>query len=293
MTDFECDWIDAFTDQAFGGNGCAVVYDKNGLPDEMCCAFVKETSLTECTFVGPSDVADFKVRYFLAGGEIPFAGHPTLATAISLINRDQIHASQITFETRTGIVPIEIDESFGLPRITMTQRAPDFGPDLDPELLARIGGITANDIIAPPQVVSTGLPFCIVLLRDHDALKRVKLHPELTKKFQEAGIYEGLMEPYWATLLGATEVGDTFSRLPMLAPNPPEDAFTGSATGCLAAYLWSRGLIDDRNFIAEQGHFMGRPGQAQVQILGPQRGIQGIRVAGHGHVLMSGKLHLQ
>ena len=64
------------------------------------------------------------------------------------------------------------------------------------------------------------------------------------------------MEPYWATLQGATEVGDTFSRFPMLAPNPPEDAFTGSATGCLAAYLWSRGLIDDYNFIAEQGHFM-------------------------------------
>ena len=191
MTDFECDWIDAFTDQAFGGNGCAVVYDKNGLPDEICCAFVKETSLTECTFVGPSDVADFKVRYFLAGGEIPFAGHPTLATAISLINRDQIHASQITFETRTGIVPIEIDESFGLPRITMTQRAPDFGPELDPELLARIGGISANDIIAPPQVVSTGLPFCIVLLSDHDALKRVHLHPELTKNFKRQAFMRG------------------------------------------------------------------------------------------------------
>jgi len=67
------------------------------------------------------------------------------------------------------------------------------------------------------------------------------------------------MEPYWATLRGATEVGDTFSRLPMLAPNPPEDAFTGSATGCLAAYLWSRGLIDDRNFIAEQGHLWAAP----------------------------------
>ena len=125
MTDFECDWIDAFTDQAFGGNGCAVVYDHNGLPDEVCCAFVKETSLTECTFVGPSKIADFKVRYFLAGGEIPFAGHPTLATAVSLINRDQIDGTQVTFETRAGIVPIEIDESFGLPRITMTT---DFVP---------------------------------------------------------------------------------------------------------------------------------------------------------------------
>lgn len=293
MTDFECDWIDAFTDQAFGGNGCAVVYDHNGLPDEVCCAFVKETSLTECTFVGPSKIADFKVRYFLAGGEIPFAGHPTLATAVSLINRDQIDGTQVTFETRAGIVPIEIDESFGLPRITMTQPAPDFGPELDPELLARIGGIAADDIIAPPQVVSTGLPFCIVILRNHKVLEQVTLHPELTKKFREAGVYPGLMEPYWATLQGFSEVGDTFSRLPMLPPNPAEDAFTGSATGCLAAYLWSRGMIEDRNFIAEQGHLMGRPGQAQVQVLGAQRNIQGVRVAGHGHVLISGKLHLQ
>ena len=293
MTDFECDWIDAFTDQAFGGNGCAVVYDHNGLPDEVCCAFVKETSLTECTFVGPSKIADFKVRYFLAGGEIPFAGHPTLATAVSLINRNQIDGTQVTFETRAGIVPIEIDESFGLPRITMTQPAPDFGPELDPELLARIGGIAAEDIIAPPQVVSTGLPFCIVILRNHKVLEQVTLHPELTKKFREAGVYPGLMEPYWATLQGFSEVGDTFSRLPMLPPNPAEDAFTGSATGCLAAYLWSRGMIEDRNFIAEQGHLMGRPGQAQVQVLGAQRNIQGVRVAGHGHVLMSGKLHLQ
>ena len=293
MTDFECDWIDAFTDQAFGGNGCAVVYDHNGLPDEVCCAFVKETSLTECTFVGPSKIADFKVRYFLAGGEIPFAGHPTLATAVSLINRDQIDGTQVTFETRAGIVPIEIDESFGLPRITMTQPAPDFGPELDPELLARIGGIAAEDIIAPPQVVSTGLPFCIVILRNHKVLEQVTLHPELTKKFREAGVYPGLMEPYWATLQGFSEVGDTFSRLPMLPPNPAEDAFTGSATGCLAAYLWSRGMIEDRNFIAEQGHLMGRPGQAQVQVLGAQRNIQGVRVACHGHVLMSGKLHLQ
>lgn len=293
MTDFECDWIDAFTDQAFGGNGCAVVYDHNGLPDEVCCAFVKETSLTECTFVGPSKIADFKVRYFLAGGEIPFAGHPTLATAVSLINRDQIDGTQVTFETRAGIVPIEIDESFGLPRITMTQPAPDFGPELDPELLARIGGIAAEDIIAPPQVVSTGLPFCIVILRNHKVLEQVTLHPELTKKFREAGVYPGLMEPYWATLQGFSEVGDTFSRLPMLPPNPAEDAFTGSATGCLAVYLWSRGMIEDRNFIAEQGHLMGRPGQAQVQVLGAQRNIQGVRVAGHGHVLMSGKLHLQ
>ena len=60
----------------------------------------------------------------------------------------------------------------------------------------------------------------------------------------------------------------------------------------MAAYLWRYALIEDRNFIAEQGHWMGRPGQAQVQVLGPQMDIQGVRVAGKGHVLMSGTLFL-
>ena len=66
--EYQCDWVDAFTDQAFGGNGCAVVHDALDLQDEQCRAFVRETSLTECTFVGASQTADFRVRYFLAGG---------------------------------------------------------------------------------------------------------------------------------------------------------------------------------------------------------------------------------
>jgi PhzF family phenazine biosynthesis protein len=99
-------------------------------------------------------------------------------------------------------------------------------------------------------------------------------------------------EPFWVTLQGATKIGDTFSRLLMAPPNPAEDPFTGSATGAMAAYLWHNAMIEDRNFIAEQGHWMGRPGQVQVQVLGPQKQIAGVRVAGTGHVLMSGSLFL-
>ena len=78
---FDVDWVDAFTGQAFGGNGCAVVHDGAALSDATCMAFVRETSLVECTFTGPSQVADIRVRYFLASREIPFAGHPTVAVS--------------------------------------------------------------------------------------------------------------------------------------------------------------------------------------------------------------------
>jgi len=78
----------------------------------------------------------------------------------------------------------------------------------------------------------------------------------------------------------------------MATPSPTEDPFTGSATGAMAAYLWRYALIEDRNFIVEQGHWLGRPGQAQVQVLGAQKQIAGVRIAGTGHVLMSGALML-
>ena len=290
--EYLCDWIDAFTDQPFGGNGCAVVHDALHLDDDTCKAFVRETSLTECTFVGPSQVADFRVRFFLAGGEIPFAGHPTIATVLSLFHREKLPSARITLETQAGIVPIEIDQSFGRPRVIMTQRAQEFGPKVDPSNIAAIGGIEASDILGLPQIVSTGLPFCIAVVASHDVLERIKLQPKPLAAFQKAGAAIGVMEPFWVTLQGATEIGDTYARLLMAPPNPAEDPFTGSATGAMAAYLWRNAMIDDRNIIAEQGHWMGRPGQAQVQVLGPQKQIQGVRVAGTGHVLMSGSLFL-
>lgn len=292
MAEYDVDWVDAFSDVAFGGNGCAVVYDDGRMTDAHCCAFVRETSLTECTFVAPSNTGDWRVRYFLASGEIPFAGHPTIATVLSLLHREKITSRKIMLETKAGLIPIEIDETFGAPRIIMTQNAPKFGPKIDAAHIAAIGGISHSDIIGTPQVVSTGLPFCITVVKSHDVLRSLSLQKGPLAAFQKAGAALGVLEPFWVCLEGATEVGDTFSRLLMAPPNPSEDPFTGSATGAMAAYLWRHAMIEDRNFIAEQGHWMGRPGQAQVQVLGPQKDIQGVRVAGTGHLLMSGTLML-
>jgi trans-2,3-dihydro-3-hydroxyanthranilate isomerase len=78
----------------------------------------------------------------------------------------------------------------------------------------------------------------------------------------------------------------------MAPPSPPEDPFTGSATGAMAAYLWRHGLIETPQFVAEQGHGLGRAGQAQVRVLGEQDAITGVEVAGQGFVLMSGTVNL-
>ncbi len=287
--DFDFDWVDAFTDQVFGGNGCAVVHGGAVLPDAICTAYVRETSLVECTFTGPSEIADFKVKYYLASREIPFAGHPTIATVAALRHRGLIGEGPLRLETGAGIVEIEVRGA----QIAMTQIAPVFGVEVPVDLVADVGGLEPADIIGQPQVVSTGLPFCITVLRSRRALERLKLDPRALADYNaHLGQDSDMMEPFWVTLDGATSTGDTYARLLLAPPSPAEDPFTGSATGAMAAYLWARGLIDSPRFVAEQGHLMGRPGRAEVEVLGPRDAISGVRVAGQGRVVMSGQVFM-
>ncbi|MCH2075776.1 MAG: PhzF family phenazine biosynthesis protein [Rhodobacteraceae bacterium] len=287
------DWVDAFTSQPMGGNGCAVVHDAAALDAATCIRFVRETSLVECTFLEPSDVADVKVRYFLASHEIPFAGHPTVATAASLYHRGILTGPMMTFETGAGIIPVELTEGEGGPVFTMTQAKPEFGPTASPEEVADVMGLGAADIVGTPQLVSTGLGFFITVVKSMAAMKAAKLDVDALRAFgAKHGVPDGTMlEPYLVTLEGA-KAGDTFARLLMAPPSPPEDPFTGSATGAAAAYLWHHGHLEGPRYVAEQGHLMERPGQADVEVLGPREAPEGVRVCGQTHVLMSGDLRL-
>ena len=288
---YDFDWVSAFSDQAFGGNGCVVVHGAPDLNLETRLNIVRETSLSECTFIEPSDIADFRFRIYLASREIPFAGHPTLAGVASLMHRGLLPGRKITVETHAGIVPLEVLDDG---QISMTQIAPEFGANVPAQLVADAVSLSANDIIAPPQIVSTGLQFIVVVVRDRDALGRAKLDiPALNLMSDEIGAPNlDIMEPFLVTLEGATSAGDTFSRLLLAPPNPAQDPFTGSATGAMASYLWSKELIEKPTFIAEQGHDMGRPGQAFVEVLGSRSDITGVKLAGMAYVTMSGHIHL-
>lgn len=294
MRHYDFDWVDAFSARAFGGNGCAVVHAAAHLPIEVCTAFVRETSLVECTFTGPptgrSEMADIRVRYFLASREIPFAGHPTIATVAAMRDRGLIGDGEIRLETGAGIVPVTVSGD----QIEMTQVAPQFGVSPDLNLVAAAISLPAEAIIGAPQLVSTGLPFCITVLKDQSALAAARLDLAALAQLGAALGADGIdmMEPFLVTLQGATSMGDTYSRLLMAPPSPPEDPFTGSATGAMAAYLWRHGMMDKDSFIAEQGHAMGRPGQAQVTLVGSRDAVQGVRVAGTGYILMRGTVDL-
>ena len=289
---FDFDWVDAFSQKPFCGNGCAVFYDDGILPDQSCLDIVRETSLVECTFLSSSDIADFRVRYFLSDKEIPFAGHPTIATAMSLISRGKNDNNNLVFETSAGLIHVEVSWSGDQIKISMTQPAPRFGPKIDKKILSKIGGIPEESILCEPQVVSTGLPFPIVVVDSLDTLKKVKIDFLALDKLRSTISENILMEPFWVCLTPPRDYGLTFSRLLLQSSGRSEDPFTGSATGAMAAYLWDNKLIQTPTFNAHQGDFLGRPGEAEVEVLSSSGNITGVKVTGSAYVLMTGKLKI-
>jgi trans-2,3-dihydro-3-hydroxyanthranilate isomerase len=98
--------------------------------------------------------------------------------------------------------------------------------------------------------------------------------------------------PHLFCLQGATDAGATFARHFGVPPDTMEDPFTGSATGGMAAYLWRYGLIESPEFVAEQGHWMNRPGEAAAEVLGARESIEAVKVGGHAVTVVRGQLTL-
>lgn len=289
-TDYPFMWVDAFTDTAMGGNPCAVVFDADDISIETRIAYVRETGLVECAYLQRSGKADFGARYYMANKEILLAGHPTIATCAALEKAGMLAGrDSFTLEVGAGVIPVDISRGGGSTVFTMTQFASKFGRKYPPAEIAALLGLDAGDILGTPQTVSTGTAFCVMRVANHDALRRAKLDLAAFAAFKPSTDFN---EPFLCVTEGFTDAGDTSARMMMLPPLPAEDPFTGSATGCMACYLWAKGLIDTPRFVAEQGHWMGRPGRAQVEVLGPRDGITGVRVGGSGVVLMDGTVRL-
>ncbi len=141
----------------------------------------------------------------------------------------------------------------------------------------------------PIQTVSTGTLQLMVALRNHDALRRARLD---VPAYAELRARADFFCPHLFCLGGVTKQGQTFARDFGLPPDAMEDPFTGSATGGMAAFLWRYGLLDKPTFTAEQGHWLGRPGQATVEVIGPRDDIETVKVGGGAATIMRGELIL-
>jgi trans-2,3-dihydro-3-hydroxyanthranilate isomerase len=231
--------FDVFTDQALTGNQLAVVRDADDLDDERMAAFARETRLSETTFVQPSteDGADYRNRIFTVAGEIPFAGHPSLGTAVAIaLARGEREASYIQ-QTGAGHQPVDVRMENGHAWASMLQEPAAFGPEVDVhDVVAAIGlviGEAHREL--PPQVVSTGLPTLIAPVLKVTCVSAAKpdfeLVEDLTKEYEAPNLYVVCLQ----------DEGKARARMFTSMVEGGEDPATGSAAGPLCAYLAERG----------------------------------------------------
>lgn len=285
--------LDAFTATPFSGNPCAVLPEADGLSTEQMQQIARETNMPETAFVLRSDQADYRVRYFTPRHEVPFAGHPTIATAFLLAQEKMIpldgDVTTTRLEFNIGVLPVEVRLEDGRPvESLMTQAAPTFGSTFTAAEIASCYGLQESDLLAgcPAQVVSTGSAFLIVPAQSVEVLGKVVMdRPRLAALLDGAGVGASFM----FSLGGFDPQADTHAR--MFDPrNPGEDPYTGSAAGCMGAYIVHYGLKPGPRLVAEQGHFVGRPGLGVLDIRSENGHVTGVRLAGQAVRTMEGAI---
>lgn len=287
----ELRWVDAFTTTPLEGNACAVVLDARGLDDATMLAIAKETNLSETSFVFPGDAdADFVVRYWTPGGEIPLAGHPTIATTHALRESGILapDVMTVTLKMPAGVIPVTIRT--GAPTTyAMSQPAPSFLATAPRAEIAAALGLHEDDLLegTTPQTVSTGTPQLMIALASRDALDRAQ--PERRALFGRDG------RDWFSVHVFARGAGD----VALVARNFAdfgdvfEDPFTGSATGGMAGYCARYGIVTERSYSVAQGMHVDRPGRAQVEVSGePPDAIGRITVAGPAVTVMHATMTL-
>ena len=292
--------LDAFTTEPLRGNPCAVVLDADDLLPAVRQRLAREFNQSETAFVNRAapGSSEFVVRFFTPAEEIPLAGHPTITTVAALLHAGRValpatgEALTLTLHLLHGPIRVDMLPAAGSapPLVWMTQRRPIFGATHAPEAVLPLFGLTPDDLLpgAPIQTVSTGTPQLMLLLRDHAALRRAHVADAAALGRYRAG--SDFFSPHLFCLGGATPAGRTFARHFGTPPDVSEDPVTGSATGGMAAYLWHHGYIDSPDFLAEQGHDMGRAGTVRVRVSGPREAIAAVQIGGTAVVVLEGSL---
>ncbi|MBN2385867.1 MAG: PhzF family phenazine biosynthesis protein [Anaerolineales bacterium] len=286
---------DAFTDRPLGGNPCAIVFDCPDLAPETMLAVAREMNLSETAFVWRKPGGTFRARYFTPAEEIPLAGHPTIATVFALVETGRLSLPgdylKMPLELRDGPIEVEIFARHGrVDRVVMAQRKPQFLRTYSPTQVLPVFGLDPAGLLPGTivQTVSTGTPQLFAALRDLETLRRAAVDQARYAVLRGKGDF---FSTHLFCLQGF-ERGQTFARHFALLPDIIEDPFTGSASGGMGAYLWHYGLIEQPSFLAEQGHWLGRPGIGSVEVVGPPDDIQTVKVGGGAVTVLRGELTL-
>jgi trans-2,3-dihydro-3-hydroxyanthranilate isomerase len=293
--------LDVFTRTPLTGNPLAIFTDARGLGDQQMQALAREMNLSETTFILPREPQveareGKRVRIFTVEEELPFAGHPTLGTALYLHNTAASGTDEIVLDLNVGKIGVRFsaDSHNRSDRVAgdvfgeMRQRDPEFDPILPRDKIASVLGSDGGEIAAewPSQVISTGLPFAIVPIRDAETLASLK--PDLVKA---GALLEGTGARF-CYFISPEREGWRAVRSRMFFYGG-EDPATGSAAGCAVSWMVRHGLAkSDEQILIHQGVEARRPSEIFVRATREGEKITNVRVGGYAVEVLRGTVSL-
>ena len=294
---------DVFTDRPFGGNQLAVFPDARGIPEARLHDVTREFNFSETTFVYPPTDPKHtrRVRIFTPGAELPFAGHPTVGTAHVLAAIGEIpltgDMTDVVFEEGVGPMRVSIGSEDGRPTFAQfTAAALPSVAAVAPEraVLASVLGLDASDLLGDgwdPQVLSCGVPYTFVAVRDVSTVSRARFRIDLW----ERSMMGSMGSEIFVFALGGERPGsDIHARMFAPALSVPEDPATGSAAAALAGYLGPRDTRSDGllSWRVEQGFEMGRPSIMELEADLRGGAVTAVRVGGASVVMTEGRMEI-
>ncbi|MGC5287351.1 PhzF family phenazine biosynthesis protein [Micromonospora sp. DT231] len=264
--------VDVFTDRPFAGNPLAVVFGAEALATEQMQALALEFNLSETVFVlPPTQVgATYRARIFTPVEELPFAGHPSVGAAVTASRRGMFGVGQVTQECHAGVLPIEVTATGA----TLTGGSPTLGPELDPEPLLEIAGLTADDHVGPaPRVAGCGLEFPYLPVRP-ESVARARVDATAAQRY---GVSHVSVFSWDAAAQTA------HARVFVPGMGVPEDPATGSAALGLGVWLVASGLLPGvgrSEYAVRQGVEMHRPSALACTVTAANGVAVGATVAG-------------
>ena len=285
--------VDVFTDTLTAGNPVAVVHDADGLDDATMAAFARWTNLSETTFlVRQTDPgADYRLRIFTPGGELPFAGHPTLGSARAWVAAGGTPRTPgvVVQECGVGLVQVRVhDERVAFAAPPLRRSGP--ADEATTELVVHALRVDQTRVRAV-QWVDNGPGWVVALLASADDV--LALHPDLDAMGDQS---VGVVGPFPSGLRvdagqpgtpdGTGRGADVEVRAFVPGLGVPEDPVTGSLAGGLGLWLPSTGVVGD-DFVIRQGTALGRRGIVRVT-----RDDQGVWVGGDTVLAVTGTVAL-
>jgi trans-2,3-dihydro-3-hydroxyanthranilate isomerase len=284
--DLEYDVVDVFAERPFAGNQLAVVHGTDGMTTRQLHALALEFGYSETTFPTPVAEDRYRLRIFTPGGEIPFAGHPTLGTAWVLRQRGAI-AGDATQACGAGDIGVRFltDDRGELVELSAVRR--DLGPVADTQVADLLAdhGIDATCLAGEARYAGTGLTWIHLPVTD-DAI--AEAHPGRHPVPAPAGAQDPCDG---VNVYALTAPDQVHARVFVPGLSVDEDAATGSAAAGLGVALADLGLVPaDGRFTISQGAEMGRPSRLHVGVeQGPGDEVR-VRVAGAVQPIASGRI---